>query len=176
MQRILCAATIAACALVSASATAGSTDGPATATAGSDIVVLAPSVEAWSTKVFGDIDRNLRYPTPLLGMPLSEGMVAVKFNCSETGEPAGIELSSSSGHSDLDKATMRAVRRIATLHPLPQGVSRDQRFLVRVLFARSSEELNRRTAEMRAQANAHNARIMSDRGSLAALEILPVGG
>ena len=138
------------------------------------IVVVSPSLEAWSAKVFKDLDQGLRYPSSLAGMPVHTGVVAVKFNCSETGAPAGIEIQKSSGHRDLDHATMRAVKRISTLHPLPTGLSNNQKYIVRVLFANSAEDLQRKSAEMRAEAARNNAWFTRS-GNVAMLELAPMG-
>ncbi|WP_404481150.1 energy transducer TonB [Novosphingobium sp. BL-52-GroH] len=139
------------------------------------ILVVSPSLEAWSERVFKDLNRQIRYPSSLAGMPVHTGIVAVKFNASETGSPAGIELQKSSGHRDLDYATMRAVKRIPTLHPLPRGLTNGQKYIVRVLFADSIEDLRTQTAQMRAEAARSNA--WFTRGSnIATLEIVPLGG
>ncbi|WP_169795000.1 energy transducer TonB family protein [Novosphingobium barchaimii] len=139
------------------------------------IVVISPSLEAWSAKVFKDLDQGLRYPSSLVGMPTHTGVVAVKFNCNEeTGAPVGIEIQKSSGHRDLDHATMRAVKRISTLHPLPRGLSNNQKYIVRVLFANSTEDLQRKSAEMRAEAARNNAWFTRS-GNVAMLELAPMG-
>ncbi|WP_162792222.1 energy transducer TonB [Novosphingobium sp. P6W] len=138
------------------------------------IVVVSPSLDAWSSKVFKDLDQGLRYPSSLAGMPVHTGVVAVKFNCSETGAPAGIEIQKSSGHRDLDYATMRAVKRISTLHPLPTGLSNNQKYIVRVLFADSIEDLQRKSAQMRAEAARSNAWFTRS-GNMAMLELAPMG-
>lgn len=107
-------------------------------------------------------------------MPVHTGVVAVKFNCSETGAPAGIEIQKSSGHRDLDYATMRAVKRISTLHPLPTGLADNQKYIVRVLFADSIEDLQRKSAQMRAEAARSNAWFTRS-GNMAMLELAPMG-
>ncbi|WP_159975937.1 MULTISPECIES: TonB family protein [unclassified Novosphingobium] len=143
-------------------------------THGNAIVVVSPSLEAWSSKVFKSLNQKLRYPSSISGMPDHTGVVAVKFNCGETGAPEGIEIQKSSGHNDLDYATMRAVKRIATLYPLPTGLSNNQKFIVRVLFADSIDELQRKSAEMRAEAARNNAWFTRG-GNVAVLELAPMG-
>jgi len=139
-----------------------------------DIVVTAPTLENWSDRVFKDVARNLRYPELMPGWPAHTGVVAVKFNCSDDGSPADVAVQKSSGHRDLDQATVRAVRRVGTLHPLPQDISGEQQFIVKVLFS-NSPDAERKAAEMRAEAARHNARVLADRTNVAALEIAPRG-
>jgi TonB family protein len=139
------------------------------------IVVVSPSLEAWSAQLFKDLDGKLQYPPSLAGMPLHTGVVAVKFNCSDSGAPAGIELQKSSGHRDLDFATMRAVKRISTLHPLPRGLTDDQKYIVRVLFSDSPEDMRAQSEKMRDEAARSNVWFTKG-GNVAALEIVPIGG
>lgn len=139
-------------------------------------VIAPPNVETWSKTVFRQFERKMRYPMPLAGAPMSEGIVAVRFGSDENGRPSAVRLHETSGHRDLDKATMRAVERIATLHPLPRGVSDDQQYVVRVLFASSENYARNKMKELRADAARQNAWVGRSGTTTAMVEILPVGG
>jgi TonB family protein len=139
-------------------------------------VVAPPTLSAWSQDVFRHLARQMRYPYSMGSGGANEGIVAVKFNCSESGAPAGVELYKTSGHGDLDKATVRAVRKIATLHPLPRGLGHDQQYVVRVLFSNSTENARRQLAEMRENAERNNAWYAKSGTTSAMLELLPKGG
>lgn len=122
------------------------------------IVVTGPevSLNAWSGRVVRALDRNLYYPIPIRGVP-DEGVASVKFLCSEDGTPAKVAIVKSSGSRVLDAAAVRAVRRIVTLHPLPDGITHDQPFQANILYATSQEKLDRQVAALLAEAKNRNA-------------------
>jgi protein TonB len=110
----------------------------------------------WSARVQKALDHNLQY-TPQLGPVTSPGtgVVWIKFNCSESGRPDKISLSRSSGDGMLDREAMRAMSRVATLHPLPTGFNHGQRFEAMVVFA--SDPFDARLKTMAAEQTRRNA-------------------
>jgi TonB family protein len=112
------------------------------------IDVLAPGEAeaqawAWSARVGQRIERKMRYPETLAGnIP---GIVDVTFMCAEDGRPTRVALASSSGHVPLDRAGLKAVRSVRSLHPLPSGVDYDKRYKARLLFA--TDDAGRRWLE-----------------------------
>ena len=150
--------------------------------AGPDITVTAPAaseISAWSARVGNAIDREMRYPR-LLGLSNShEGTVDVTFRCSEDGTPTDVSLARKSGSRLLDRAGLKAVQRVGSLHPLPNGVGHDQVYRARMLFA-IDEGMGRgkRQAEaLREKAEVANARIANNRGVATAtvVTLLPAG-
>jgi protein TonB len=114
------------------------------------------SFSEWSGRVQGLLDQNISYPqragpvtTP------GTGVVRIKFNCSESGKPDKVSLMKSSGDWALDKAAIRAMSRVATLHPLPTGFNHGQRFEALVVFA--DNERDARLASIAAEQKRHNA-------------------
>ena len=156
-------------------AAAGLTDA-AFAQGGNVVVAAPPTLDTWSNHLFKLLDRRISYPAPLFGQAVNTGIVTVKFHCSDTGAPAGVTLFKSSGHRDLDRATLRGVQQIATLHPLPAGLKRDQVFVVRMLYADSAEAAREQIARMQAEAKRNNAWFGKGLPTTAALEIVPTGG
>jgi len=150
---------------------------PASIAAHHTIVVTGPpTLAAWSARVYRNLGDHLDYPTGTLGR-YSTGVVAVKFNCSDTGAPAGIALYTSSGSRDLDQATLRALRHVATLHPLPDGITHDQRFIMRVLFAESPESAEQQIRKLRADAAKANAWFGKARPTIAStIDLAPPAG
>lgn len=134
------------------------------------------TLTAWSERVFHDIDDHLNYPvSPLNQMPT--GIVAVKFNCDDTGAPAGVTLYKSSGSRNLDEATLRAVRRVANLHPLPVGMLHGQQFVIRILFADSQASAERQMVQIRADARKNNLWFGKGAPALSGIvELIPPGG
>lgn len=126
------------------------------------IVVTARevSLDTWSGRVVRAMDRNLDYPMPIRGEP-NEGVASVKFLCSEDGSPSQVMIVKSSGSRDLDASAMRAVARIATLHPLPQGITHDQPFQANIIYATSQKKLDRQMAALLAEVRNHNASIVN---------------
>lgn len=112
------------------------------------IDVLAPGEaeaqsRAWSARVGQRIERQMRYPATLAGnIP---GVVDVTFMCAEDGRPTRVALASSSGYVPLDRAGLKAVRSVRSLHPLPAGVDYDKRYKARLLFA--TDDAGRRWLE-----------------------------
>lgn len=101
--------------------------------------------KAWNARVQRLLQENVEYPQ---GMSLSSpgtGVVRVKFDCSESGRPDKVSISRSSGNGLLDQAALRAVSRVATLHPLPTGFSHGQRFEAQVVFASSEKDARLKT-------------------------------
>ena len=115
------------------------------------------TLAAWSTRVESALDHNLYYPTAMGGRIPGSGVVRVKFNCSESGRPDKVSLFTSSGDPDLDSAALRSVRRIASLHPLPDGMGHGQQYVATILYARSYEDYDGQIARMRAAAVKNNA-------------------
>ena len=136
----------------------------------------APTLAAWSSRVFEDLSRVTKYPGGIGNLPAPEGVVGIKFNCSESGAPENVTLVEKSGHRDLDNATLRAVRRIASLHPLPAGMKHQQAIIVRVLYANSEQDTRRKLAKLQADAARSNAWFGRSSSDTAALEIVPAGG
>ncbi|MDB5662845.1 MAG: TonB family protein [Sphingomonas bacterium] len=97
------------------------------------------TLAAWSARVIDGVGRHLDYPRGTFSQQEMEGIVRVKFLCSETGAPDGIEVLKSSGYRPLDRAALTAIKRIVTLHPLPKGMAHDQKYEAVILFASSED-------------------------------------
>ena len=100
-----------------------------TVTAGSD------SLRQWSRRVSQDLNANLEYPSRIGRDDYPQGAVRVAFHCSESGQPDGVSVVQSSRSVSLDRAAVHAVKRIPTLHPLPDGIGHDRSMEAWVFFA-----------------------------------------
>ena len=125
--RFIAAAIVAACLLVAGAVAQPS---PATPNSSSDAVTF----KTWAVRVQKELDRNLRYPSDLMGEYPRGGVVRVKFNCSDDGRPDKVTIARSSGNRLLDKAALQAVQRMASMHPLPASFARDQKFAALIQF------------------------------------------
>ena len=111
----------------------------------------------WSQRIGQELDRRMYFPSIPLGREKPSGVVRVKFACSESGRPDQVSVYQSSGNRWLDKAALDAVRKVATLHPLPDGMSHQQRYVATLLFAQSPEDYDRQIGVLRAAAVNNNA-------------------
>lgn len=115
------------------------------------VTVNAPTLAAWSAGLSRSLSAAMRYPRFVTKLPPAEGLARVRFVCSDSGAPAGVELVQSSGDRRIDRAALDAVRRIKTLHPLPGGLAHDQRYVAALMFATSQESLARQLRTLREQ-------------------------
>lgn len=126
---------------------------------GNDIEVSAPSsVAAWSESLAQDIDRNIDHQLEIFGMrgDVPTGLASVRFTCSETGEPANIELIRRSGDQRMNSLAKSVVGDIKSLHPLPSGVGEGQVFVANVLVAADQKAYDRDMAKLRDEAQRQN--------------------
>lgn len=145
-------------------------------TPGQEITVIAPSqtqLRSWTTRVGQAIDEQIRYPAQLGNAPEPEGIVDVTFMCSADGTPTRVALARSSGSNRLDRAGLRAVKGVGSLHPLPDGIGADQVYRAQLLFAvdDGSGRATERLAKLRDKADARNEGLMQRRSGLAAVSV-----
>ena len=137
-----------------------------------DIVVTAPvdaEVRAWSTRVGAQIGEEMRYPRLIGAMQNPDGLVEVKFECSEDGSPRNVTLLRTSGSRRLDAAGVAAVERVRSLHPLPRGIDHSQAYKAQLLFVTDGGigRWDRKVEALRAKADRSNAALLKGRSSLA---------
>lgn len=116
------------------------------------IVIQGPvhgGLVQWKESVSQELNRNLSYPRTYPGWDIPEGTVAVRFDCGADGKPTAVAISRSSGDRMLDRAVMRAVARIDTLHPLPAQVRNGASIRANVIFASDQASLARQEAALR---------------------------
>ncbi|MBR0553452.1 energy transducer TonB family protein [Stakelama marina] len=112
------------------------------------VVTAQPEVTQWAAATSRELERHLYYPRTLFGREPDQGIVTVHFLCSEDGRPANAVIARSSKNAALDRAAVRAVERIRTLHPLPRGATPQQRFSAVILFANSEEGRDRQLRKL----------------------------
>lgn len=136
----------------------------------SDINVTAQqqTLEKWTQRTGHMLSRNLTYPDIASGP--QEGVVAVKFVCSDKGTPAGVTLLRSSGSRQLDNAALKGVARISSLHPLPAGLGPSQKYVATVLFAKDQGSYFRQIRKLETAAQDNN-RMFNGRNQTLALGI-----
>ena len=129
-----------------------------------EIVVTASPREValtnWSSRVQANLEDQMQMPR-LVGANFShDGLAEVSFVCSDSGKPDQITLAKSSGSLRINKAALNAVRGITSLHPLPEGMRPNQKFLAQLLFINSVDngrDADRRIKALQKAAAKHNA-------------------
>lgn len=121
------------------------------------VVTGAVTLDQWSARTSKQLEQKIGRPYYASGERPKDGVVRVSFLCSETGVPKAVALADSSGHFELDNAALRAVRRLDSLHPLPDGLSPDQKYQAVVLFATSRASYDNQMARLHKDAKQRNA-------------------
>ena len=114
------------------------------------VVVTATTAE-WSGAVSRELESRLAalVDPPLQHRRVPTGVVSVRFRTDENGAPTGIEIARTSGSAALDGIGKRAVARLATLPPLPAGLSGGQVFEANIVVAADRREHDRQLAVLR---------------------------
>lgn len=108
-----------------------------------DIIVESSSFthEAWLTHVSRQLDARLTYPQMLTtNSSQPAGAVSVRFVADQQGRPAALEVVRGSGTKALDRAAMRAVSKLNSLHPMPAAFNGNHLFRADIVFASSPSE------------------------------------
>ncbi|WP_174297722.1 energy transducer TonB family protein [Sphingomonas bacterium] len=111
----------------------------------------------WAKRVGQALDTQMARTRGPLGRERPSGVVRIKFNCSDSGRPSDVSVYRSSGNPWMDRAALQAVRQVATLHPLADGMSHRQRYVATLLFANSQDDLDRDMVKIRAEQLKGNA-------------------
>ncbi len=125
------------------------------ASAGAREIVVSPSrtETVFVRDVSRELDRQLqRDRSPL--RQASKGYAIVRFRCSVDGLPEAISIYRSSGDRQVDRIALRAVERLRSLHPLPDGAASGQLIQANVAVAGTERALamvQRRLARDEAQ-------------------------
>lgn len=144
-RRVFAAAFAAACVLT-----------PGGALSQTTTVAERVTLQQWGQRVGDELNRRMRYPRPMSGQSAATGVVKVKFNCSDSGRPDKVALLRSSGSRVLDQAALSAVQRIATLHPLPDGMRHDQQYQAVLLFESDQDRYDAMLKTIRSDATKTN--------------------
>lgn len=78
----------------------------------------------WYALIAAHLERNKRYPREARRDGL-QGTPTVRFTVDRRGRVSNISISSSSGHTALDEATIDLMRRVSPLPAMPRSMGRD---------------------------------------------------
>lgn len=108
-----------------------------------------PTVAVWSQKIVQQLDRHLVYPRAFGSADYPEGTVSVRFSCGDDGKPAAVVLFRGSGNRLIDRAAVRAIAQIETLHPMPLAIGHDSTFQANIILAADEQSMARQQAALR---------------------------
>lgn len=127
------------------------------------VVTASPRAVAlaeWSTRVGQGIESKMRFPHKLGQANAGDRLVEVAFVTDDNGGPEQVTVVTKSGDQRTDRAAVRAISRMDTLAPLPEGMERNQAFRAQLLYVDSSTDrrhIERRADALRAKARASNS-------------------
>lgn len=124
------------------------------------IVSSARPIDQFVEEVSRDLDRQLKRHGAPYPHFAETGLTQVFFECGADGKPTNIRVGRKSGLF-AGSTARRAVAKLRSLHPLPQGVSHDQTFLANVIIASDRDQLEELTEELQ---QLERERIAAERG------------
>lgn len=107
---------------------------------------IAPSMAEWRQTVGQKLSNAMAFPWTYPALNFPEGTVSVHFTPGADGRPVSAGLVSSSGNGSLDRAALRAVSAIKTLHPLPAHFGNGVPIRANFIFASDEASLRRQQA------------------------------
>lgn len=153
MKKLFTAATLTA--ILSASVLVGTPLAAQQQEDGESIVVTSQlPMKEWANSISQELSQHLNRSQGASMRDEASGIVQVRFDCDLDGRPTNISLYNRTGHRSLVNRAIRALGKLDTMHPLPQGVRPGQPFLANMVFATSeqqSEQLHDRLAFLEAK-------------------------
>lgn len=120
------------------------------------LTVVAPekstmSYEKWTDRAASRLSRNIRQAASLYRDGASTGYSRVQFRLGEQGQPQDISLAGTSTSRSVDRISMRAIRKMGSLYPLPQEVRPGSKFEAWVIVANDAGDRETMLGSLRAQ-------------------------
>ncbi|HKY81808.1 MAG TPA: TonB family protein [Sphingobium sp.] len=139
---------LCACLVVPAAATAR--QGPG------QLTVVAPekgaiAYQKWTDRTADRLTRSIRQASSLYRDASSTGYARVQFQLSEQGRPENIDLAGPSSSSSINRISVRAIKNMGSLYPLPQEVRSGSKFEAWIVVANDSDERDSMLTSLRAQ-------------------------
>ncbi|HKT76120.1 MAG TPA: energy transducer TonB [Sphingobium sp.] len=139
---------------------------PAAATArqgGDQLTVVAPekgeiSYQKWTDRTASRLSRSIRSASALYRDGMSTGYARVQFRLNDQGRPDNVDLAGPSTSSDINRISLRAIRGMGSLYPLPQEVRTGSRFEAWIVVANDARERDSMLTSLRAD---HRAQTMA---------------
>lgn len=120
------------------------------------LTVVAPekaaiSLDRWNDRTALRLSRGVRQASSLYRDTSSTGYARVQFRINQQGQPESIDLAGPSSSSEINRMSMRAVRTMGSLLPLPQEVRAGSRFEAWIIVANDAAERDSMLNSLRVQ-------------------------
>lgn len=130
---------------------------------GDQLTVVAPEKSAityqkWTDRTANRLSRSIRQASSLYRDTSSTGYARVQFRLSEQGRPESIDLAGPSSSMNVNRISVRAIRNMGSLYPLPQEVRAGSKFEAWIVVANDVTERDSMLDNLRAQ---HRAQTMA---------------
>ena len=128
----------------------------ANARQGGQLTVIAPdkgaiSYQKWTDRATFRLSQRIRQATSFYRDGASTGYSRVQFRVGQQGRPENIALVGSSTSRGVDRISMRAVRSMGSLYPLPQEVRPGSKFEAWVIVANDARDRETMLGDLRAE-------------------------
>lgn len=109
------------------------------------LTVVAPDKDAvsydkWTDRAAARLSRSIRNASSLYRDSDSTGYSRVQFRLNDQGKPQNIELAGPSSSRSINRISMRAIKAMGTLHPLPRDVGPNRKFEAWIIVANTASE------------------------------------
>lgn len=129
-------------------------------------VVASPEKEVtyqkWSNRTETRLTSSVRRSAGFFDDHSSVGYARVQFRLDGDGRPQAIALAQPSASRTIDRISVRAVKTMGSLTPLPEGVSADSKFEAWIIVANDAWQRDDMMNQLRA---AHRTRTMAQAAS-----------
>ncbi|WP_242129913.1 energy transducer TonB [Sphingobium sp. Sx8-8] len=125
-------------------------------------VVASPesqvSYERWSDKAANRLTRSIQRSANLASDHAATGYARVLFRLNDQGKPDAVALAEPSSSRAIDRISLRAVKAMGALTPLPQQISPHSRFEAWVVVANDAWDRDDMMSRLR---TVHHAQAMA---------------
>lgn len=141
---------VALCAFLAMPAAADARRGPGQLT----VVASDENVstyEKWSDRAAQRLSRNIRNASSLYRDASSTGYSRVQFRLNDQGKPQNIELAGPSSSRSINRISMRAIKAMGSLLPLPRQMNSNSKFEAWIIVANNQTEKEEMLSALRTQ-------------------------
>lgn len=130
---------------------------------GDQLTVVAPAnqeldYQKWSDRTANRLTGSIRRTANLYADRQATGYARVQFRLDGRGRPDAVALAQPSSSRAVDRISLRAVRAMGRLTPLPQEIAPNSRFEAWIIVANDAWQKDDMLSELRA---GHRARTMA---------------
>ena len=131
------------------------------------LTIVAPerariSLDKWNNRTAERLSRSIRQVSSFYRDGESTGYARVQFKVDDRGRPESINLAGPSSSAAINRMSMRAIRSMGSLYPLPREVRSGSKFEAWIIVARDTTQRDGMLNDLRVQ---HRAQTMAQAAS-----------